>query len=254
MLYLPQHEPTQGQVLTFICSTSLSMTHPGSGINIYMLYLHQHEPTQGQVSTSICSTSLNMNTPRVRYQHLYALPPSTWTHPGSGINIYMLYLPQHEHTQGQVLTSICSTSLSMNPPRVRYQHLYALPPSTWTHPGSGINIYMLYLPQHEHTQGQVLTSICSTSLSMNPPRVNISMLYLPQHEHIQGQVSTSICSTSLSMNPPRVRWTSICSTSLSMNTPRVRYQHLYALPPSAFICSTSLPGSGINMNPPRVRY
>ena len=155
-----------------------------------------------------CSTSLSMNPPRVRYWHLYALPPSAWTHPGSGINIYMLYLPQHEPTQGQVLTFICSTSLNMNPPRVRYQHLYALPPSAWTHPGSGINVYMLYLPQHEPTQGQVLTSICSTSLSMTHPGsgINIYMLYLPQHEHTQCQVSTSICSTSLSMNPPRVRY------------------------------------------------
>ena len=171
MLYLPQHEPTQGQVLTSIwtwttqgqVSTSICSIEPTQGqVLTYMLYLPQHEPTQGQV------------------------PPSTWTHPGSGINIYMLYLPQHEPTQGQVSTSICSTSLNMNPPRVRYQHLYALPPSTWTHPGSGINIYMLYLPQHEPTQGQV----------------NIYMLYLPT----QGQVSTSICSTSLSMNPPRVRY------------------------------------------------
>ena len=232
MLYLPQHEPTQGQVLTSICSTSLSMTHPGSGINIYMLYLPQHEPTQGQVSTSICSTSLSMNPPSVNIYMLYLHHEPTQGQ--------VLYLPQHEPTQGQVLTYICSTSLSMTHP--------GSPPSAWTHPGSGITSICSTSPQHEpslmnppsryqhalppstwtHPGSGVYSS---TSLSMTHPGsgINIYMLYLPQHEHTQCQVPpstqvlTSICSISLSMKSPRVRYPHPCSTSLNMNTPRVRY-------------------------------
>ena len=258
------HSPSQSRfqhVFAILCTTT---THPVSlASNLSLPLLHPQPPLIQSVSlpTCLCHSSTHHhhhNSPgQSRFQHVFATPPPT-THPVSLAS--NMYLPLHPPplTQSVSLpTCLCHATHHHSPSQSRFQHVFAIPPTTTTHPVSLTSNMSLPLhPPPPLTQSVSLpTCLCHSSTHHHhhhsPSQSRFQLVFATPPPTTTTHPVSLASNMSLPLHPPPPLTQSVslptclCHSSIHHHhhhhhhSPgQSRFQHVFATPPSTTTTTT----------------
>ena len=258
------HSPSQSRfqhVFAILCTTT---THPVSlASNLSLPLLHPQPPLIQSVSlpTCLCHSSTHHhhhNSPgQSRFQHVFATPPPT-THPVSLAS--NMYLPLHPPplTQSVSLpTCLCHATHHHSPSQSRFQHVFAIPPTTTTHPVSlTSNMSLPLYPPPPLTQSVSLpTCLCHSSTHHHhhhsPSQSRFQLVFATPPPTTTTHPVSLASNMSLPLHPPPPLTQSVslptclCHSSIHHHhhhhhhSPgQSRFQHVFATPPSTTTTTT----------------
>ena len=228
------HSPGQSR-FQHVFATPPTTTHPVSLMSNMSLPLLHSPPLTQSVSHPTCvyhSSTHHHSPSQSRVQHVFATPPPTITHPvslASNMSLPLLHPPPPTRSVS-LPTCFCHSSTHHHPPgQCHFQHVFAIPPPTTTHPVSlASNMFLPLLHPPPPTRSVSLpTCLCHSSTHHHSPgQSRIQHVFATPPPPLTQSVSLPTC---------------LCHSSTHHHSPgQSHFQHVFATPPPTTTCPVSL--------------